>query len=87
MGSGTGAMGIERGAPSSARHAPATQLACHGTPEEVEQMVKDFIKYTTPYTTAVVMPGCEIDAYAPVENVKTIIAATRKYGKYPIRID
>jgi len=70
-----------------AMNAPTTQLACHGTPEEIEQMVKDFIQYTTPHTTAVVMPGCEIDAYAPPENVKTIINATRKYGKYPIQIE
>jgi uroporphyrinogen decarboxylase len=70
-----------------AMNAPTTQLACHGTPKEIEQMVKEFIQYTTPHTTAVVMPGCEIDAYAPVENVQAMINAARKYGRYPIQID
>jgi uroporphyrinogen-III decarboxylase len=64
-----------------AMNSPTTQLACHGTPEEIEKMVRDFIEHTTPYTTAVVMPGCEIDSYAPVENVKAIIDAARKYGR------
>ncbi|HID06430.1 MAG TPA: hypothetical protein EYP10_04705, partial [Armatimonadetes bacterium] len=60
-----------------AMNAPTTQRACFGTPDEIKQMVHEFIEATLPYTTAVVMPGCEIDSYAPVENVRAIIEATR----------
>lgn len=62
-----------------AMNAPTTQLACYGTPAEVAQMVHEFIDATLPYTTAVVMPGCEIDSYAPTENVQAIIDAARTH--------
>jgi uroporphyrinogen-III decarboxylase len=60
-----------------AMNAPTTQLACHGTADEVTRMVTDFIDATTPHTTACVMPGCEIDSFTPLENVKAIIDAAR----------
>ena len=61
-----------------AMNAPTTQLACHGTPQEVRQMVRDFIDVTTPHTIACVMPGCEIDSWSPLENVKAIIDTARE---------
>jgi uroporphyrinogen-III decarboxylase len=61
-----------------AMNAPTTQRACYGTPAEVREMVRQFIDNTRPYTTAVVMPGCEIDSYAPLENVRAIIDEARK---------
>jgi uroporphyrinogen-III decarboxylase len=61
-----------------AMNAPTTQLACHGTAAEVRDMVRDFIEVTTPHTTAVVMPGCEIDSFSPVANVKAMIDAARE---------
>ena len=61
-----------------AMNAPTTQLACHGTPQEVRQMVRDFIDVTTPHTTACVMPGCEIDSWSPLENVQAIIDTARE---------
>ncbi len=61
-----------------AMNSPTTQLACHGTPAEVKQMVREFIDATLPYTTAVVMPGCEIDSYTPAENVRAMISAARE---------
>jgi uroporphyrinogen-III decarboxylase len=60
-----------------AMNAPTTQVACYGTPDEVRRMVREFIDSTRPHTTAVVMPGCEIDSYAPVENVQAMIGAAR----------
>ncbi|MBI3468245.1 MAG: hypothetical protein HY000_35020 [Planctomycetes bacterium] len=63
-----------------AMNAPTTQLACYGTPDEVQKMVCDFIESTTPHTTAVVMPGCEIDSYALVENVRAMIDAARRHA-------
>jgi uroporphyrinogen-III decarboxylase len=61
-----------------AMNSPTTQVACYGTPEEVRQMVRDFIRSTLPHTTAVVMPGCEIDSYAPLANVQAMIQAARE---------
>jgi hypothetical protein len=63
-----------------AMNAPTTQLACHGTPEEVAVMVRQFIESTLPHTSAVVMPGCEIDSFAPLENVNTMIDTAREYA-------
>ena len=68
-----------------AMNSPTTQLALHGTPDEVQGMVKEFIKHTSPYTTCIVMPGCELSAYTPIENVESIIKAARTFGKYPIK--
>jgi hypothetical protein len=48
-------------------------MACHGTAGDVRTMVREFVEATTPHTTAVVMPGCEIDSYSPVENVLAMI--------------
>lgn len=60
-----------------AANAPTTQLACHGTSEQVDQMVREFIDSTLPHTTACVMPGCEIDSFSPTANVKAMIDAAR----------
>jgi len=51
-----------------AMNSPTTQVCCYGTEEEVRTMVNQFITATLPHTTAVVMPGCEVDSYAPTEN-------------------
>jgi hypothetical protein len=61
-----------------AMNAPTTQVACYGTPDEVRSMVRTFIECTQPHTTAVVMPGCEVDSFAPVENVQAMIDAARQ---------
>ncbi len=60
-----------------AMNAPTTQTACYGTPDEVRHMVRAFIDSTRPHTPAGVMPGCEIDSYAPAENVRAMIQAAR----------
>ncbi len=61
-----------------AMNSPTTQLACHGAPDQVRQMVRQFIERTTPHTTAVVMPGCEVDSFSPVENVQAMIETARE---------
>ncbi len=61
-----------------AMNSPTTQTACHGTPDEVRRMVREFLDATTPHTTAVVMPGCEVDSYSPVENVRAMIEEARR---------
>ncbi|MDM8007737.1 MAG: uroporphyrinogen decarboxylase family protein [Phycisphaerae bacterium] len=60
-----------------AMNSPTTQMACHGTPSQVSQMVAEFIDATLPHTTACVMPGCEIDSFSPVENLRAMINTAR----------
>lgn len=60
-----------------AANSPTTQLACHGSAAQVRQMVNEFIDATLPHTTACIMPGCEIDSFSPVENVRAMIDAAR----------
>lgn len=62
-----------------AMNSPTTQLACHGTSDEVGQMVREFIDATLPHTTACVMPGCEVDSFSPVENVQAMIDTARAH--------
>ncbi len=61
-----------------AMNSPTTQVACHGTASDVRRMVREFVEATTPHTTAVVMPGCEIDSYSPLDNVQSLIDAARE---------
>jgi uroporphyrinogen-III decarboxylase len=67
-----------------AMNSPTTQVCCYGTEEEVRTMVRQFIQATLPHTTAVIMPGCEIDSYAPTENVKAMIdeARSKRYHEW-----
>lgn len=60
-----------------AMNAPTTQLACHGSADEVRQMVSQFIEATLPHTTACVMPGCEVDSFSPAENVRAMVETAR----------
>jgi len=62
-----------------AANAPTTQVVCHGSTQDVDRMVSQFIEGTLPHTTACVMPGCEIDSYSPTENVQQMIDTARRY--------
>ncbi len=62
-----------------AMNAPTTQAVCHGTEAEVRTMVREFLERTSPHTTAVVMPGCEIDSFSPEANVRAMIEEARKF--------
>jgi uroporphyrinogen-III decarboxylase len=64
-------------------NSPTTQVAVHGKPEAIRTMIKEFIAHTTPYTTAIVMPGCQLSTATPTENVRVIVETAREYGKYP----
>lgn len=62
-----------------AMNAPTTQVCCHGRPADVQRMVREFVQTTLPHTTAVVMPGCEVDAFTPLENVRALIQTARSF--------
>ena len=60
-----------------AMNGPTTQQCLHSTPDELRRLVKKYIEITTRSTTAVIMPGCELSAYTPVENVRALIESAR----------
>lgn len=62
-----------------AMNAPTTQVCCHGRIADVQRMVREFVQATLPHTTAVVMPGCEVDAFTPLENVRAMIQTARSF--------
>lgn len=60
-----------------AMNGPTTQQCLHSTPDELRKLVRKYIEITTKHTTAVIMPGCELSAYTPVENVRSLIEPAR----------
>jgi uroporphyrinogen-III decarboxylase len=67
----------------SPMNAPTCQQVAYRSPEFIENSVKVFIEHTAPHTPPVIMPGCEITAMTPRENVEAMVNAGRKWGKYP----
>jgi len=55
-----------------------------GTPEEVEQQAKDAIMQAAHGGGFMLAPGCDLPPITPPENIKAMINAAKKYGKYPI---
>ena len=53
----------------------------HGTPQDVEDAVKNVIT-ATKGRSLFVSSGCAMGSNTPEENFKALIAATRKYGSY-----
>ena len=49
---------------------------CDGTPEEVEEMIKDSIDQGAD----AIWPGCDIWPTVPIENMKAMMTAMKKYG-------
>jgi uroporphyrinogen decarboxylase len=63
-----------------------TTILPHGTPSEVEQEVKEKIKYLAPGGGYILSGGHNIQADVPPENVIALFDSAIKYGKYPIKI-
>ncbi|MGD0152817.1 MAG: uroporphyrinogen decarboxylase family protein [Thermacetogeniaceae bacterium] len=53
-----------------------------GTPEEVEEHIKRVIESLPYQTGAILQPGCGLSPNFPLENLKAMIEAARKYGSY-----
>ena len=56
-----------------------------GTPEEVEEKVKENILALAPGGRYCVGPICELPGNAPLPNIMAISSAIEKYGVYPIK--
>jgi len=57
-----------------------------GTPAEVEAEVRERIRTLAPGGGYCVSSSNSVTEYVPLENYKAMLAATLRYGTYPIRI-
>lgn len=61
-------------------------ILCRGTPEDVEDLVKQLIRDVAPGGGLCIGSSNSVPNYVKVENYKTMIETVKKYGSYPIRI-
>ncbi len=57
-----------------------------GTPQEVDEAVKQLIKAVAPGGGFLLSSANSITNYVPLPNFNAMLEATRKYGRYPIRL-
>jgi len=57
-----------------------------GSPERVDQEVRELIREVAPGGGYVVTSGNSLAAYLIPENVLALSRAVQKYGKYPIAV-
>lgn len=57
-----------------------------GTPEEVDQEVRDLIRDIAPGGGYIVSSGNSLASYLRPENVLAMVDAVQKYGSYPLRV-
>jgi len=62
-------------------------LLAKGTPKQVEEYVKKEIKIIGPGGGLIIASSHSINPGISFENYKTMIDTTKKYGKYPIKIE
>ena len=60
----------------------SSTLLSLGTPDEVEREARNLIDDLAPGGGFILSSGCEVPMDAPLENVKALIKAARKYGVY-----
>ena len=63
-----------------------TELFKVGTPEIIENRVKEYIKKLYPCEGGCMVNPCAIPSGSPVENVQAFIDALNKYGTFPINL-
>ncbi len=60
----------------------SSTLLALGTPDEVEKEARNLIDDLAPGGGFILASGCEVPMDAPLENVRALINAARKYGQY-----
>lgn len=58
----------------------------HGTPQEVQERVKQNIMKLAPHKRFIVCPVCCLPWRVPLSNIFAVKEAVEKYGRYPIRV-
>jgi uroporphyrinogen decarboxylase len=61
-------------------------LLAAGTPEEVDQEVRELIRDVAPGGGYIVTSGNSLAGYCRPENVLALSRAVQEYGRYPIAI-
>jgi len=59
----------------------------NGTPQDVENRVKEVIKKLGGTGRLVITPTCCMPWRVPLSNIKAVVEAVEKFGAYPINID
>ena len=59
-----------------------TNLLLNGTPAEVEQAAKRLIETVGSDGRYILSSGCEIPPNAPLENIRAMVTAAEKYGRF-----
>jgi len=57
----------------------------NGKPSDVERKAKECIEKAAKDGGFILSSGCEVPLNAPFENVKAMVSAAKKYGRYPIQ--
>jgi len=60
----------------------SSTLLALGTPAEVEREARNLIDDLAPGGGFILASGCEVPPNAPLENVRALIGAAHKYGRY-----
>lgn len=55
-----------------------------GKPEDVEMKAKECITKASQGGGFILSSGCEVPLDAPLENIKAMVLAAKKYGRYPV---
>ncbi|MHC1567627.1 MAG: uroporphyrinogen decarboxylase family protein [Candidatus Syntropharchaeia archaeon] len=63
-----------------------TRTLIMGKPEDVEREAKEAIKEAAPGGGFILAPGCDLPPVAPPENIKAVVEAAKKYGRYPLNV-
>lgn len=66
--------------------APNTTLVQLGTPDEIANEVKRWIKAVAPNGNYVFIGDCGLPAATPMENVDVYVKTAKEAGKYPIKV-
>ncbi|MGD0152822.1 MAG: uroporphyrinogen decarboxylase family protein [Thermacetogeniaceae bacterium] len=59
-----------------------SQVLFLGTPQEVDEHVREIIERLPFKTGAILAPGCGLSPNYPVENLKAFLDAARRHGTY-----
>lgn len=65
---------------------PQIDVVGDGTPEMVENAVKECIRKAGYGGGYVLCTGCEVPLWTPLENLRAFMNAAKKYGKYPLQV-
>jgi uroporphyrinogen decarboxylase len=59
-----------------------TDILLNGTPAAVEKATRECIKQAAEDGRYILSSGCEIPPTAPLENIRAMVTATEKFGRY-----